>query len=78
MRTLTVMFHRDAARDRQAGPVQIDGYRTFCPDGREAVVSLSAFCRHGQRVLGMDRHLIDLPERLVDTRGYASSTLASG
>jgi hypothetical protein len=29
-------------------------------------VGLDAFCRHGQRLLGLDRHLASAPERLVE------------
>jgi hypothetical protein len=44
----------------------MNGYRMFWPDGRGAAVVLNAFCRHGERVLGLDRHLVDQPERLID------------
>lgn len=70
MRTLTVLFRRDADRDRQAGPVRMNGYRMFWPDGREAAVGLNAFCRHGERVLSLDRHLVYQPERLIDILCY--------
>jgi hypothetical protein len=57
----------------------MNGDRMFWPDGREAAVGLNAFCRHGERVvLGLDRHLVDQLERLIDILCYPSATSASG
>lgn len=64
-RTLTVLFRRDPSRDRQQQDIQYEGYQTFWPDGRAVMTGLSAFCRHGQRLLGLGRHLAGRRERLI-------------
>ena len=35
------------------------------PDGRPVTLSHDAFCRHGQRLFGLARHLAECEERLV-------------
>jgi hypothetical protein len=65
-RTLRLLFRRDTARDRQEEGISYEGYQVFWPDGRPATVSLTAFCKHGQRLLGLGRHLAGVRERLVD------------
>jgi hypothetical protein len=42
-----------------------EGYRIIWPDGRPVAVGLDAFCTHGQRLLGLGRHLGGRPERLI-------------
>ncbi|QEH31808.1 hypothetical protein OJF2_02730 [Aquisphaera giovannonii] len=65
-RSITVLFRRDASRDRRRDRLQFAGYRMLWPDGREIAVGLDAFCRYGQRLLGLDRHLAGVAERLIE------------
>jgi hypothetical protein len=65
-RTLTTLLRRDPSRDRQDDRIQYQGYRVCWPDGRRVGVGLDAFCKHGQRLLGLNRHMANSPERLVD------------
>jgi hypothetical protein len=65
-RTLRVLFKRDPARDRQEGRIPFEGYEVLWPDGRPLSVGFDAFCKQGQRLLGLGRHLAGCPERLVD------------
>jgi hypothetical protein len=65
-RRLTVLFRRDPSRDRQKGSLVFAGYQTFWPDGRPLTVGMEAFCRRGQRLLGLDRFLAGQHERLID------------
>jgi hypothetical protein len=65
MRSLTLLFRRDPSRDRQDEKVRFEGYRAYWPDGRPVAVSLDAFCTHGQRLLGLGRHLAGCREKLV-------------
>lgn len=63
---LTLLFRRDPSRDRTCGGVPIEGYQVLWPDGEPVALGVDAFCRHGQRLLGLGRHLDGHPERLVD------------
>jgi hypothetical protein len=65
-RRLTILFRRDPSRDRQQGRILYKGYRFFWPDGRPIGVALEGFCRHGQRLLGLDRSLAGEGERLIE------------
>jgi hypothetical protein len=65
-RTLKVLFRRDPARDRHQEQVQFEGYQVFWPDGGPVTIGVDALCRHGQRLLGLGRHLQGCTERLVD------------
>jgi hypothetical protein len=65
-RTLRVLLRRDPSRDRIEEDVRYEGYRVLWPDGRPAAVGLSAFCKHGQRLLGLGRHLAGARERLLE------------
>ncbi len=65
-RSITVLFQRDASRDRWRDRLQFAGYRLLWPDRREVDVGLDAFCRYGQRLLGLDRHLAGVSERLIE------------
>jgi hypothetical protein len=76
--TLTVLFRRDPSRDRLENNVSFEGYTFYWTDGRPVAVGLEAFCRQGQRSLGLARFLkgrtevflellcFHLPEREVD------------
>jgi hypothetical protein len=64
-RTLTVLFRRDPARDHQRDNIHFEGYEILWPDGQPVTVGLSAFCNHGQRLLGLGRHLAGRHERLL-------------
>lgn len=65
-RTLKVLFRRDPARDRSQEDIQFEGYQMLWPDGRPVTIGLDAFCRQGQRLLGLGRHLKGCTERLVN------------
>lgn len=65
-RTLRLLIRRDPSRDRVEEAVRYEGYKVFWPDGRPADIGLTAFCKHGQRLLGLGRHLAGARERLVD------------
>jgi len=64
--TLTVLLRRDPTRDRQENRIAFEGYEMLWPDGRPISVGFDAFCRQGQRLLGLGRYLAGSPERLVD------------
>jgi hypothetical protein len=64
-RSLTVLFRRDPSRDHQQEKVFFEGYQVLWPSGRPVTVGLEAFCRQGQRLLGLGRHLAGRGERLV-------------
>jgi hypothetical protein len=65
-RKLTILFRRDPSRDRQRERIRYEGYQVMWPDGQPVDVGLDAFCRHGQRLLGLGRHLSGRPERLIE------------
>ncbi len=65
-RKLTVLFRRDPTRDRQDEKIEYEGYEMLWPDGRPVTVGLNAFCRHGQALLRLGRHLAGCRERLLD------------
>ena len=56
-RTLRILFRRDPAKDRHRENIFFEGYQVLWPDGRPVAVGLDAFCKHGQRLLGLGRHL---------------------
>ena len=64
-RTLTLLFRRDPSRDRETGKIHFEGYEPLWPDGRPVAVGLDAFCRHGQRLLGLGKQLAGCSEKLV-------------
>lgn len=64
-RTLTLLFRRDPSRDRQTETVDFVGYEPLWPDGRRLAVGLDAFCKHGQRLLGLRKHLEGCEQKLV-------------
>src|SRR5579884_1661178 len=65
-RALTVLFRRDPSRDRHCQAIAFEGYQVLWPDGRPVAVGLDAFCKHGQRLLGLGRHLAGCSERLIE------------
>src|SRR5262249_21181068 len=65
-RTLQVLFKRDPDRDRQEGRIPFEGYEVLWPDGRPLSVGFDAFCKQGQRLLGLGWHLAGRRERLVE------------
>lgn len=70
-RSLTVLFRRDPSRDRQCEQIRFEGYQVHWPDGRPVTVGLDAFCTHGQRLLGLGRHLRGCPERQIEMLWFA-------
>lgn len=64
-RSLTLLFRRDPSRDRQTEKVHFVGYAPLWPDGRPVAVGMDAFCKHGQRLLGLSKHLAGCHEKLV-------------
>lgn len=69
-RTLTVLFRRDLAKDRQNSNIDYEGYEMLWPDGAPVAVGLEAFCKHGQRLLGLGRHLGSCTEKLLELGMY--------
>ncbi len=65
-RSLRMLFRRDPANDRVEEKIRYEGYHPLWPDGRPVAIGLNAFCTHGQRLLGLGRHLAGVRERLVD------------
>jgi hypothetical protein len=65
-RTLRVLLRRDVSRDHAEEGISYEGYQFLWPDGRPLTVGLTAFCKHGQRLLGLGRHMAGARERLVD------------
>src|SRR3954454_7924959 len=65
-RKLTVLLRRDPSRDRQENQIHFEGYAFLWPDGQPLDVALDALCKHGQRLLGLGRHLQGCRERLLD------------
>ncbi|MHB1422403.1 MAG: hypothetical protein ACYC3I_04240 [Gemmataceae bacterium] len=65
-RKLRLLLRRDPSRDRVEVGIRYEGYDVLWPDGRPAEVGMSAFCKHGQRLLGLGRHMAGARERLVD------------
>jgi hypothetical protein len=64
-RQLTVLFRRDPSRDRQDETAHFEGYLPCWPDGQPLAVGMDAFCKHGQRLLGLGRHLAGCREKLI-------------
>ncbi len=72
-RSITVLFRRDPSRDRSKGDISFEGYEVLWPNGRPVAVGLDAFCKHGQRLLGLGRHLRGCKERLIQLRCFPLS-----
>jgi len=64
--TLTILLRRNPARDRQERGIAFEGYEIRWPDGSPVGVGFDAFCKQGQRLLGLRRCLAGCSERLVD------------
>src|SRR5262249_31170147 len=64
-RTITLLLRRDPSRDRQDEICHFEGYKTMWPDGRPVAVGVDALCKHGQRLLGLGKHLTGCQEKLV-------------
>lgn len=65
-RTLTILFRRDPDRDHQNANIDYEGYELLWPDGRPVAFGMEAFCKHGQRLLGLGRHLGSCTEKLIE------------
>ncbi|MBY0231962.1 MAG: hypothetical protein K2W96_21980 [Gemmataceae bacterium] len=65
-RTIRVLMRRDPSRDRLDRSIPLAGYALLWPDGRPLGVGFDAFCKTGQRLFGLDRHLEGRSERLVE------------
>jgi hypothetical protein len=65
-RTLRILLQRDPNRDRQEGAVPYEGYTILWPDGRPIRVGFDAFCKHGQRLLGLGQALGERQQQLVE------------
>ena len=65
-RSLTILFRRDPSKDRQRDHILYEGYEILWPDGNPVAVGLDAFCRHGQRLLGLGKYLAGCHERLIE------------
>lgn len=73
-RKLYLIFRRDPSRDRAADQIQFEGYRFYWPNGEAARLGLDALCQHGQRVLGLHRHLKERSECLLELLCYPAPT----
>jgi hypothetical protein len=65
-RTLAILFRKDPVYDRERDGIDFQGYRMLWPDGQPVAVGLDALCRHGRRLLGLDRLCAGGQERLVE------------
>jgi hypothetical protein len=65
-RTLKILFRRDPNNDRLADKILLEGYRLLWPDGRPVDIGVSAFCTHGQRLLGLGRYLNGCTEKFIE------------
>jgi hypothetical protein len=65
-RTLRILLQRDPSRDRQEQQASLEGYNVLWPDGRAMSVGFDAFCKQGQRLLGLGRWLPQCGRQLVD------------
>ncbi len=65
-RALTLLFRRDPSRDRAEEKVHYEGYEILWPDERPVAVGVDAFCKHGQRLLGLGRHLEGRSSRVLE------------
>ena len=65
-RKLTLLFRRDPSADRVENNVAFEGYKPMWPDYRPVQTGLDAFCKHGQRLLGLGRALAGREECLID------------
>jgi hypothetical protein len=68
--TLTLLFRRNPSRDRLENNIPFEGYEIAWPDGRPVTVGLDAFCKHGQRLFGLGKHLEGRRERLLDLLSF--------
>jgi hypothetical protein len=64
-RIITLLLRRDPSRDRQSDTCHFEGYETLWPDGRPVAIGVDALCTHGQRLLGLGKHLAGCQEKLV-------------
>jgi hypothetical protein len=64
-RSVVVLFRRAPSADRQVDDLAMEGYELFWPDGSPVTAGLNAFCLHGQRLLGLGKHLRGCSEKLV-------------
>src|ERR1051326_1807281 len=69
-RSLKVLFQRDPAKDLLSGKLFFEGYRLVWPDGRPVGVGINAFCKHGQRLLGLGRFLKGYKEKFLELICY--------
>lgn len=65
-RGLTILFRREPRHDADS----FEGYQVLWPDGRPVGTATNAFCRQGQRLLGLGRHLGEQTEKLVQLLCY--------
>lgn len=65
-RKLTLLFRRDPSADRVENDIPFEGYKPLWPDLSPVQTGLDAFCKHGQRLLGLGRALAGRQERLID------------
>lgn len=65
-RTLQVLCRRDPSKDRQDERIRYQGYEFLWPDGRPLEVAFDALCKHGQRLLGLGKHLAGANEKMIE------------
>jgi hypothetical protein len=64
--TLRILLQRDPSRDHEDPQACLQGYNVLWPDGRPMSVGFDAFCRQGQRLLGLGRWLPECGRQLID------------
>lgn len=70
-RTLTLLFRRDPSCDRLTDKnIPREGYRICWPDGQPVALGIDSLCYHGQRLLGLGKHLKGCQEKLVEMRMF--------
>lgn len=65
-RVLKLLFRRDPSRNRLCNNIKMEGFQMMWPDGQSVGFGLDAFCFHAQRVLGLERYLKGLSERMLE------------
>jgi hypothetical protein len=73
-RTVRLLFRRDSSRDRLDDTIPFEGYQVLWPDGRALALNVDAFCKLGQRLLGLGKALQGCNERVIELICFFIST----
>jgi hypothetical protein len=69
-RTLQLLFRREPTKDRLHERVPFEGYIILWPDGGPVAIGVDAFCKQGQRLLGLGKYLLGRTERFIELVCY--------